>query len=265
MIRRVIVYGGGGLLLLGLALGTGVWSYVRTSAGYVTDAVHEAVPVDFQLRRAGDMIEALDGPIRENRKRIAWEEVKVKRLEKQIEEAQDRLDTEKSQIMRLKGDLASAQEEYRYAGRTFTAEQVRTDLANRFERYKTGEETLATLAKIHQAREKGLAAALQKLESMEATKRQLEVEVENLEARVEMLAAVKAADRYEFNDGQLGRVKQLVSDLETRLDVADQMLAAETRIYDEIPLDEADPSDIIDQVSQYFEQPEPEAGDVAMD
>jgi len=264
MIRRVILYGGGALLLLGLALGTGVWSYVRTSAGYVTDAVHDAVPVDFQLKRARGMIQDLEEPIRDNRTRIAWEEVRVKRLQKQIEEAQARLETDKSQIMRLKSDLASAQDEYQYAGRTFTAGQVRTDLANRFERYKTGEETLATLEKIHRAREKGLAAAVQKLEAMEATKRQLEVEVENLEARVEMLAAVKAADRYEFNDGQLGKVKELVSDLETRLDVADQMLAAETRIYDEIPLDEADPADIIDQVSHYFE-PEPEAHEVAMD
>jgi len=265
MVRRVIFYGGGTLLLLGLVFGTGVWSYVRTSAGYVTDAVHEAVPVDFQLRRARDMIEDLEPVIRENRTRIAWEEVKVKRLEKQIEETKARLETDKSQMMRLKGDLASARDDYEYAGRTYTAEQVRTDLANRFERYKTGEETLATLEKIHQAREKGLAAAVRKLESMEATKRQLGVEVENLEARVEMLAAVKAADRYEFDDGQLGRVKELVSDLETRLDVADQMLAAETRIYDEIPLDEADPADIVDQVSHYFEQPEPEPRAVAMD
>ena len=31
-------------------------------------------------------------------------------------------------ILRLKGDLESAHDEYRYAGRTYTAEQVRTDL-----------------------------------------------------------------------------------------------------------------------------------------
>ncbi len=265
MIRKLIFYGGGGLLLVGLLAGTGAWSYVRTSAGYVSDAVQDAVPIQFELKRARNMIADLEPAIRDNRTRIAWEEVKVKRLEKQIADAEAGLAKDKDRMLRLKGDLASAQDTYRYAGRSYTAEQVRTDLANRFERYKTGEATLITLEKIHQARLKGLDAAVQKLAGMEATKRQLEVEVENLQARVEMIAAVKAADPYEFDDGPLGEVKQLVTDLQTRLDVADQMLAAETRIYDEIPLDEADPTDIVDELTRYFSPTEPDDNAVVMD
>jgi len=265
MFKKVLIYGGGGLVAFGLLVGTGVWSYVETSAGYVSDAVHDAVPIEFELKRARRMISDLEPAIKQNRTRIAWEEVKVKRLDKQIADAREELAEDKEQIMRLKGDLESARDEYRYAGRTYTAEQVRTDLANRFGRYKTAEATLTTLEKIHQARLKGLDAAVEKLAAMEATKRQLEVEVENLQARNEMLAAVKAADPYEFDDGQLGDVKQLVTDLQTRLDVADQMLAAETRIYDEIPLDEANPTDIVDELTQYFNPAKPESNAVVMD
>jgi len=255
MIKKAILFGGGGLLLLGILAGTGVWSYVQTSAGYVSDAVHDAVPVEFEVKRARTMIADLQRPIKSNRTRIAWEEVKVKRLEKQIADARAELAEDKDQMMRLKGDLASARDAYEYAGRTYTAEQVRTDLANRFERYKTAEATLETLEKIHQARLKGLDAAVQKLAAMEATKRQLEVEVENLDARRQMIAAAQTTSEFQFDDSHLGRVKELIADLGARLDVADKMLAAETDFHAEIPLDEPAEENIVEQVSHYFAKP----------
>ena len=95
---------------------------------------------------------------------------------------------------------------------------------------------------------------------MLASKRQLQVEVENLEARLQMIEAAKATSQYQFDDSRLGRVKELVADLQTRLDVADNLVKAETRIHDEIPLDEVVPENIVEQVTSYFESgPEPEA------
>ena len=117
---------------------------------------------------------------------------------------------------------------------------MRTDLANRFDRYKTGEATLASLTEIRNARQKSLAAARQKLEGMLASKRQLQVEVENLEARVQMVAAAKTTSNYQFDDSRLGRVKELVPNLRSRLEVAEKLVNAEVKFHDEIPLDKAD-------------------------
>ena len=44
------------------------------------------------------------------------------------------------------------EETFEYAGRVYTAERVRMDLANRFERYQTGQATLNSLREIHTAR-----------------------------------------------------------------------------------------------------------------
>ena len=81
---------------------------------------------------------------------------------------------------------------------------MQTDLANRFERYKTSEATLASLKEIRDARQKSLAAARQKLEGMLAAKRQLQVEVENLEARMQMVAAAKTTSNYQFDEAGWG-------------------------------------------------------------
>jgi peptidoglycan hydrolase CwlO-like protein len=257
MIKRLLFIGGGIALVAVLVFGRSAVSYVRTSAGYVSQSVRNSVPIEFEIERARGMLKDLVPEVRKNMHVIAKEEVEVKRLQEQIARAENRLGKEKGHLIRLKTDLNTGQNVFRYAGRDYTVNQVKVDLANRFERYKTGEATLASYRQILEARQASLEAARQKLEGMLASKRQLQVEVENLEARLQMIAAAKATSRYEFDDSRLGRVKQLVSDLRTRLDVADNLLKAETQFHDEIPLDKAAPENIVDQVTEYFSDERP--------
>lgn len=253
MIKKAVIGGGLALLVGMLFFGRDVFSYVRTSAGYVKETVTDSVPMEFQIDRARGMIQDLVPEIRKNMHIIAKEEVEVERLEKQINDAQANLDRDKGDLMRLKADLSASKGLFRYAGRNYTVDQVKLDLANRFERYKTGEATLASLQEIHRARQKSLDAARQKLEGMLAAKRQLAVEVENLQARLQMVAAAQTTADYNFDDSKLGRVKELLGDLKTRLDVAERMVNAETNFHDEIPLDQPAPENIVEQVSEYFD------------
>ena len=252
MIRKTLFVGGGVVLVGALLVGRNLFSYVRTSAGYVHDAVEDAVPIEFQVDRARGMIQDLVPEVRKNMHLIAKEEIEVERLDEQVSETQSRLDKEKEQLLRLTADLATGKSDFTYAGRSYTADEVRTDLANRFERYKTGEATLGSLTEIRGARQRSLAAARQKLEGMLASKRQLQVEVENLEARVQMVAAAKATSAYQFDDSRLGRVKELVTNLRSRLEVAEKLVNAEVYYHDEIPVDKAVPENIVEQVTEHF-------------
>jgi len=262
MIKRVIVGTGVALLLGLLFFGRDVFSYVRTSAGYVKDSVRETVPMEFQIERARHMIKGLVPEIRKNMHVIAKEEVEVEQLEKQIADATGKLAKDKEEVLRLRSDLATGKEAFTYASREYKASQVKIDLVNRFQRYKTSEATLASLEEICGARQRSLEAARQKLEGMLAEKRQLEVDVENLDARLQMVAAAQTTSDYNFDDSKLGRAKELIADLRTRLDVASKLVNAEDYFQDEIPLDEPAPENIVEQVSEYFEEV-PEVGDVA--
>jgi hypothetical protein len=252
MIRKMLVIGGGAALVGVLLVGRDAMSYLRTSAGYVTDAVQESVPIEFQIERARGMIQDLVPEVRKNMHIIAKEEVEVQRLDEQIGQTETRLGKEKDQLLRLKADLGSGNDTFRYASRTYSADEVKTDLANRFERYKTGEATMASLKEIRNAREKSLTAARQKLEGMLASRRQLQVEVENLEARTQMIAAAKATSDYQFDESRLGRVKELVANLHTRLQVAEKLVNAEVSFHDEIPIDKTAPENIVEQVTEHF-------------
>ena len=252
MIKRVLI-GGAVLALLGaFFFGRDATSHLRTSVGMARNAVQESIPVEYQVDRARRMIAELAPEIRRNMHLIAREEVEVEGLAERIAQTEARLEKEKSDILRLQGDLAGGGDTFRYAGRSYSSEQVQVDLTNRFERYKTGEATLASLREIYQARERSLHAARQKLDGMMAAKRQLEVDVENIQARLQMVAAAQTTNNFHFDDSRLGRVRELVADLRARVDVAERLVHAEDHFHDEIPLDKPSPDSIVEQITAYF-------------
>jgi hypothetical protein len=227
-------------------------SYVGTSLGWMRDVVKDSVPVQFEIERARGLLKNLVPEIRTNMHLIAKEEVEAGRLGKQLDETQQRLARDRGEIERLRADAASGKESFRYAGRGYSLEQVKTDLTNRFERYKTSEATLESLKQMRLARTRSVEAARVKLENMLAVKRQLEVETENLDARLRMIEAAEATSGYNFDDSQLSRAKELVTDLRTRLDVAERLVNTETQLHDQIPLEPAARENIVDEVTEYF-------------
>jgi hypothetical protein len=263
MIKKLLFVGVGVVVVSVLLFGRSAFSYLRTSASQVRESVQSSVPVEFQIDRARQMVKDLTPEVRKNMHVIAKEEVEVQRLDEQVTGAEARLVKEKEQMLRLKTDLTSAKDSYQYAGRTYTADEVKTDLTNRLQRYKTAEATLNSLKDMRNARQKSLAAARQKLDGMLAAKRQLQVEVENLEARNQMVAAAQTTSNYQFDESQLGQVKELVSNLKTRMEVAEKLVNAESQFQGEIPLEKAAPENIVQQVSEYLGDKKPAAESVA--
>jgi hypothetical protein len=252
MIKKALMAGAGVCLLAGFLFGTDALSYFSTSAGWVKDSVKNSIPLELEIERARNMVKDLVPDIEQNMHVIAKEEVEVERLQKQIEEAEKDQVLDQANLMRLKADLETGKSVFKYAGRSYSVDQVKLDLANRFDRYKTKDATLASLREIHQARQKGLDAARQKLEGMLAARRKLETDVANCEARLKMVEAAQTTSEFSFDDSRLGRAKELISDIKTRLDVAAKMIDAKDSLHAEIPLNEVPTDDIVDEVTEYF-------------
>src|SRR5262249_38833996 len=151
---------------------------------------------------------------------IAQEEVEIERLDKQIAQTESTMARDKAEILKLKSDLATNQPVFQYAGRSYTVSAVKHDLANRFEGYKTQDATLASPPEMQLVRRRSLDAARQKLEGMMVAKRQLEVDVEQLEARFKLVQVAQNTSEFNIDDSQLGRVKDLIAEVRTRLAVA---------------------------------------------
>ena len=68
-----------------------------------------------------------------------------------------------------------------------------------------------------------------------------------------MIAAAQTTSQYNFDESRLGRVRALITDLKTRLDVSEKLVNVEGQFHDQIPLDETAPTNITEQVSNYFQ------------
>jgi predicted RNA-binding protein YlxR (DUF448 family) len=252
MLRRLIWTVGGAGILAGLVFGKEACSYLSTAGGLVKSSVRNSVPVGFEIDRARKLVADIVPDIRKNMHVIAQEEVEIDRLSKQIAQADTGLAKQKDEMIRLRDDASQARTVYVYHGRSYTETQVKQDLANRFARYKTSEGTVNNLRDILAARQKGLDAAREKLEAMLAQKRQLEVEVENLEAQHQMVQVAQTSSKYNLDDSQLGRCKDLVGDIRARLAVDEKMAVVEGDLHDSIPVSQPGSENIVEQITQYF-------------
>jgi hypothetical protein len=255
MLKKSLVVGGALVLLLGLFFGRDACSYLTTSSRWVKDTVKTNVPIEFQINRARDMIKDLDPEIRMNMHLIAKEEVEIEKLAKQVDEQENALAKSRDDILRLKKDLETGDSSFYYASRRYTVDQVKNDLEGRFERHQVNEATLEKNQKILTIRQQKLDAARQGLEEMLSAKRELEVQVANLEAENEMLKVAKTASDFNFDNSQLARTKELIEDIRTRIEVEEKLIGeVQAEVIGQIPLDEPEASeeDITDRVSRYF-------------
>jgi chromosome segregation ATPase len=252
MIKKALLVVGGLGVTTVILFGRDAASYVSTTYQKLTDSVQESVPVEFQIDRARQMVRDLEPEIRNSMHVIAKEEVALEQLNLQIDGNEEKVGKDKRDILRLQADLGEGKNKYRYASRTYSSDEVKKDLSRRFNRFKVADDTLSSMKQMRDAREKNLDAAQQKLAAMINARRKLEVDVQNLEAKRKLVEVAQASSEYVFDDSQLARCKELIGDIRTRLDVAAKLANADVSVEVEIPLDEAAPTDIQDQVADYF-------------
>ena len=254
MLKKSLFVGAALTLLMALCFGRNAMSYVKTTVNRVSDTVKNSVPIDYEIDHARQMIKDLGPEIRKNMHLIAKEEIQVEHLEQRVAHASKQLRKDREAIYQLKAAIDEGGDYCVLVGRQYPLHQVKTDLSNRFERYKTVDETAFNLRKVLDARQRTLDGARQKLNGMLAAKAKLEVDVENLEARMKMVEVAQTTSEFNFDDSHLARTKELIRDIQTRIQVSERLLNAESDFGNGIPLDIADEDDIniSDQITEYF-------------
>ena len=258
MIKKTVITALSLTLVAGVLLGSNAWSYMKTACNRVSDNVESSVPVEFQIDRARQMVRDLAPEIRHSMEVIAKEEIEVERLKEQIEKSTAKTEKSKEEILRLQADLADNRQVFRYAGHSYSRNEVTQDLSRRFSRFKVNDETLEHLRSMQQARAKNLDAARQKLTAMVSAQKKLETDITNLEAKRKLVEVAQASSDVVFDDSQLARAKELITDIRTKLDVAAKLANADVSHHAEIPLDAEQSEDVTEQVAAYFDLKTPQ-------
>ena len=255
MLKKGLFLATAGTLLLGLCFGRNAMSYVKTTVNKVSETVKNNVSIGYEIDRARQMIKDLIPEIRHNMQLIAKEEIQVQQFEKRVDQADKTLSRDREEILRMKESLDQnpGAKTLAFGKISYSRDRINKDLANRFKHYKTADETSFNLGKVLDARQRTLVAARQKLNGMLAAKQQLEVDVENLGARLKMVEVAQTTSEFDFDDSHLARTKELISDIHTRIEVSARLLDVQTDFHARIPLElPEEMEDISDQITEYF-------------
>lgn len=256
MITKAIVTG---LLLVGAStfvFGRSALTYIKTAGSEIRQSVKSQVPIEFEVRRAEQMVNDLVPEIRNSMHVIAEQQVEVESLHRTVDARRESLTKQKDAILALRTNLDSADTKYVIAGKSYTQQQVEKDLATRFRRFKIAEETLDREEDILNARQTALNANEEHLATLISTKKDLEAQLAQLDARMRSIKAAESISESTLvDDSRLSKAKNLIAELNKQLDIKERLLETDVNSAGLIPVEtELEPEvEISSQIDEYFE------------
>jgi hypothetical protein len=251
-LKRSVIVVAGVSIVGGMLFGKDVVSYVRSSAKSVRTVVKDSVPIEFELRRASDLLEQIIPEMHANIRQIAQEEVEVAALKVDISRSKESMKQEEQRIAKLRDALAEPKAQYCFAGKDYPRSYVKEDLANRFERFKETELVLAGKKKLLASRENSLHAAMQVLEQTRSRKKMLATKIESLTSQYRLIKAASVGSNIQVDNSKLAQTEKLIAQIKKRLDVSERVLAHESQFVQSIPVDAVAEEDLLTQVDEYF-------------
>jgi hypothetical protein len=257
MILRLVKFGVftvvGGALVVSLLFGGEALSYIRTSGKSMRQSVNEKIPVEFQLRRARDLLGDILPEMQANVRMMAQQEVEIDAVRDDIEQSQKALVEEGGRIRILKDAVSSGRSSFTLAGLTYTRDQLTQELSRRFDRYREAEQMLAAKRKLFDNRRQALAAAEMQLEQMRVRKVALQGQIEALTGQYRLVQTASSNSAVQVDPGKLAQAEHLVGEIRQQLNVAEHVLAREAKFTQPIPVDTIDPQDLVARVGRHFE------------
>jgi len=252
---KTAIVGGVSAFALGtLVLGTSWFSYFRTAKNEMTSAVEGAIPIEFQLKRAKDMLEnELEPEIRKMKHAVAESQVAVEHLQTKLDEKQETVTQRRAEIMTRNDQLKSKKTTFLVNDVSYTKSELEEDLGKRFDRFKTLEQTFKSEAKVLEAKRQAVVANEDKVEKLLGAREELRLQIEELEARVSAVKAAETVAESEFDDSKLSNIKELLDSLDAKVDVRERELSLEGKETDLIPVETEESSkSVADSVDAYF-------------
>jgi hypothetical protein len=219
----------------------------------IKQAVKDSVPIEFEIKRARDMLDELIPEMHGNLKIVAQEEVEVASLERELDLERKAVADERGRIQTLRDGLNGGAATCTFATRTYTRAQVIDELSRRFEHFRTAEQVVAGKEKLLESRHAALDAAVRKLDKTRLARIDLAAQIESLEAQFRLVQATSAGKGFQLEETKLGQTERLLGELRKRLEVAQRVLARESKFVETIPVEEpVNAEALIEKIDHHF-------------
>lgn len=246
----------------GIIFGSELSSYIRTSTGAVRESVRESVPIEFELKRARDLIDDILPEIHANVRLIAEDEVEIAALKKDLERSGEQLAADRRLLSEIRSQLDTQNVSYEFGGRQYSRKQLTQQASLKLNRLKDAEMIQVSRQRLLATRQKSLQAAMQMLDRARDRKSELEQKVESLVAQHRLLKASAIGSRFHLDDSKLSKADQLLSEIQKRVDVSERILAHDS--ISEITIDDMmDEDELLAEIDSHLGTAESEDVEIA--
>jgi chromosome segregation ATPase len=254
MIKWGVLSAAGLTIAGGVLFGRDLSSYLTSGTRSVRGVVQDNVPIDFQLRRARDLVDDIIPEMQANVRIIAQQEIEIESLKKDINDSTRALNEEKVRVAKVRDCLNTERTSFSFNDHSYTREQIKEDLARRFDTVKEAEVVLSGKRRLLDNREKSLTAAEQMLEKARSQKMVLEGQIAALEGQYSLVKAASAGSHNGLNidNSKLAQSQKLIDQIKKQLDVAERVLSHESRFIEPIQIDGVSEKDLVTQVDDYL-------------
>jgi chromosome segregation ATPase len=254
MIKKIAAGVVGAIVVGGIFFGKELPSYLRTAGTEVKSAVKGAVPMEFELKRAKELLSSIDPEINDAKTKVARQDVDIEDLKNKIAQRVDNLTKDRSELISRREELKTDKTTFLVSSKSYTRDQLENDLKTRLERVKTSEGTLNEEQKLLKRKESASEANRKKLDHMIKQKKELELKIEWLQARLEEVKASEDVSGVGIDDSEFDRVRTLVSDIDKELKVREKVSEADATSTDGlIPVEtKSSPKGVLDEVDAYL-------------
>jgi chromosome segregation ATPase len=251
-----ITVGGLGAMVVGFVMfGTHAPSYLATVASQFREGVHDQIPIEFELRRAEQLIRDIDPQLAGAKRDVAQAEVDLERVQTEVVRLEQQIDRDEKRLRRtvegLDGEVANA------AFAPTSRRRAEQRLQHAFETHKNNVELLNGKRALIERQENAVFAARERLDAVRAERARLEELVSQLKTQkrqLDALAASRDAKELQLDDTALGRARDVLERVQNRLDVAQKMLESElwVELEPETVADLEPGQDVVAEVRAYF-------------
>ncbi len=242
---------GAGVLFVVGALIFGVSNMVsmmKVGGHKVSDYVNDQVPISAKIELLDQKLNELGPKIDDGKRIVAKQEIRVKKLNGEIEEKMAALDKQWNAIVELREAVAKDEPQYVYAGQTYTKEEVQSDLEKKYDRYKAAEDAANQQKELLTVRQRVLKANQQSLANLADSQAKLNIMIEKLRARQETIKAKQIENLQTVDDSPTGDIKKLYDSIDEQLSVEERLIEMEGDDVGEIKVNETKKQDILEEI-----------------
>lgn len=246
------VLGGAGFLFFG----TDLPSYLGTVAASVRDGVDEAIPVEFELKRAKGLIRQIDPQIDSCKLDVARSQVELEQLQEQVTNLQKQVEKEEKKLKAgarlLSGDGTA---EYQLAGDRLARRRVEVDLARTKDSYVNNAAILRTKRALIDRQIQAVDAANQRLAAVRHERESLEDQIRSLETQQKQIETMAATSkRFDLDSSALSQAKEVIAKVQKRLNVTQKMIENEIVFHGDDTLVVEENRDVLKEIHELFAQ-----------